>query len=149
MQQATGSAALGQAAAKASAVTNWRRAVILKYGESHSDYTKAREQGENCGKTLLGLTRCEVRGSPCESTMAGNSSGGIEAGSDETCESERCIRVVKWVQRKLRDRGYYDREVDGIPGEGTARAIRRYKKDKGLGGAPDEIDEALINSLRA
>ncbi len=148
MQQATGSASLGAAAAKASAVSNWRRAVILKYGESHSDYAKAKDQGENCGKTMLGLTRCEVRGAPCETAQAGGN-GGIEVGGDENCgDSERCVRVVKWVQRKLKDRGYYEKDVDGIPGDGTARAIRRYKKDKNLGGAPDEIDEALITSLR-
>lgn len=151
VQQATGSAALGEAAAKASAVANWRRSVILKFGESHSDFGIATSKGEACGKTMLGLTRCEVRGAPCEKTGGTTGNGNvIDAGEGEQCpvDADRCVKIVKWVQRKLKDKGYYEKELDGIPGEGTARAIRRYKRDKNIGGAPDDIDEALISSLR-
>lgn len=146
---ATGSAALGEAAAKASAIANWRRTVILNYGESHSEYAVAKKDGEpKCGKTMLGLTRCEVTAAPCEKAGSGAETGPFPI--DENCDpgDDRCVRIVKWVQRKLKQKGYYEKEVDGIPGEGTARAIRRYKKDKGIGGAADEIDEALVNSLR-
>ena len=150
VQQATGSASLGEPAAKASAVSNWRRSVILKFGESHSDYGIAQQTGQACGKTMLGLTRCEVRGAPCE--KPGATTGGSNPDwVDEVCatDSDRCVRIVKWVQRKLKQKGFYAKDVDGIPGEGTARAIRNYKKDKGIGGAPDEIDDALVQSLRA
>jgi hypothetical protein len=154
MRTATGSAALGEAAAKASAIANWRRTVILNYGESHSEYAVAQKNGDpKCGKTMLGLTRCEVTAAPCEKAGAAQDNGGINipAGPNDECspDADRCVKIVKWVQRRLKERGYYDLDVDGIPGQGTAKAIRRYKRDKNIGGAPDDIDEALINSLRA
>jgi len=146
-QTATGSASLGEAAATASAVSNWRRAVILKYGESHSDYGKARDTSKACGKTMMGLTRCEVKGAPCET--ASGSVGG-DSKYEEACEgggdSDRCVRVVRWVQRRLKAKGFYNKDVDGIPGEGTAAAVRKYKKSNGLG-SNDEIDDALLKSL--
>jgi len=145
-QTATGSASLGESAATASAVSNWRRAVILKYGESHSDYGKAKETSKACGKTMMGLTRCEVKGAPCESTSASSGDSKYEEACDGNGDSDRCVRVVRWVQRRLKAKGFYNKEVDGIPGEGTAAAVRKYKKANGLGNN-DEIDDAFLKSL--
>lgn len=44
---------------------------------------------------------------------------------------------VKEVQRRLKQWGYYDGAVDGIFGEGTARAVKKFQSKNGL--TPDGI----------
>ena len=145
VQSATGWAHYGDSAATNSAVASWRRAVILKYGERYSDYVKdAKDKSKDCGKTMLGLQRCEVRGAPCEADAV--ALGTYEEACESGDDANRCVRVVKWVRRRLKAKGYYTKEVDGIPGEGTVAAVRKYKRANRLGDN-DDIDDTFLKSL--
>lgn len=54
--------------------------------------------------------------------------------------------LIMRVQLALRMFGYYTDSLDGIMGPLTRAAIKRYRKDKGLGSS-DVIDVLLLNSL--
>ncbi len=42
--------------------------------------------------------------------------------------------TVKKTQTELKQKGYYDGEVDGVLGAQTRASLRRYQKEKGLAG---------------
>ena len=42
--------------------------------------------------------------------------------------------TIKKTQTELKQRGYYDGEVDGVLGTQTRASLRRYQKEKGLAG---------------
>jgi regulator of extracellular matrix RemA (YlzA/DUF370 family) len=48
------------------------------------------------------------------------------------CEAEADHPRIKRLQHRLHQRGYYKGSVDGLYGEGTAEAVRRFQHDKGL-----------------
>ena len=51
------------------------------------------------------------------------------------------------VQAELARRGYYDGPLDGVIGEGTRRAIRRYQRDHGLP-VTGEISPELLDAMK-
>lgn len=56
-------------------------------------------------------------------------------------------KEVKWLQQKLKDRGYYTYNIDGIFGPITKRAVTSFEKDNGLhpdGIAGPKTHEALL-----
>jgi peptidoglycan hydrolase-like protein with peptidoglycan-binding domain len=85
-----------------------------------------------------------------ETDSAAAETGSIEAGdealadgaagmdlqeSDEVAEATMKTAPtgdVVWIQRRLRDLGYYSGPVDGDAGGATRRAIRDYQTDQGL-----------------
>jgi hypothetical protein len=51
------------------------------------------------------------------------------------------------VQSALADRGYYHGEIDGVIGDGTRRAVRRFQRDAGLP-VTGRIDSRTVRALR-
>jgi len=43
-------------------------------------------------------------------------------------------KTVKAVQTELKQKGYYDGDVDGVLGAHTRAALRRYQKEQGISG---------------
>lgn len=64
--EGTGTASLAKAAAVANAIRAWRVEVVANYGELHADYDIALRRSQQCSRTVNGLYRCTVSGSPCE-----------------------------------------------------------------------------------
>ena len=57
---------------------------------------------------------------------------------------------VKWVQYKLNELGYFAGPVNGVKGDQTKRAIRRYKVGvPGMAENDDETEARFLNLLRA
>ncbi len=50
------------------------------------------------------------------------------AAADPASQAE----VVRWSQSKLKESGYYQSRIDGVPGDGTRRAVAAYQADHGL-----------------
>lgn len=48
------------------------------------------------------------------------------------CDTDATPARIAGVQRWLRERGYYDGEVDGRYDDETARAVRRFQDDRGI-----------------
>ena len=140
---ATGSAALTESGAKEKAIGNWRRSVIARYGEFFSNFEKARGSSvSRCAKTLLGLTRCEARGQPCEA--------GLTTANEISCDrddSANCSPTVKWIQTRLNAKGAR-LKVDGAEGEATRQALRKFKQTNGLGDDSD-VTEKVLQALAA
>lgn len=42
------------------------------------------------------------------------------------------LEVVRWTQSRLKESGYYQSGIDGVPGEGTRRAVAAYQADHGI-----------------
>lgn len=61
----------------------------------------------------------------------GKAIAGFFGADDPGSESERADRVRK-AQKKLRSKGYYSGEIDGIPGPQTEASLRRFQAEKGL-----------------
>lgn len=55
--------------------------------------------------------------------------------------------VAAQVQQQLAAGGYYDGEIDGIIGEATRRAIRKYERDNNLP-VDGQIDDQLLATMR-
>lgn len=53
---------------------------------------------------------------------------------------------VSRIQRELKALGYYEGSIDGVYGDSTASAVRRFQKDKGLP-VTGAIDARLLNAL--
>jgi hypothetical protein len=149
---ATGSAALTKPGAEEKAKTQWRRTVIARYGDFYGQFDQAKSTTERCTKTLLGLTRCEVRGQPCEATTVSVISGTAvvnELECNPSTDSKKCIPVVKWVQTQLNAKIGANLKADGAAGRETEAAIRRFKKQSNLlNHGNSEINDALINALK-
>jgi peptidoglycan hydrolase-like protein with peptidoglycan-binding domain len=55
--------------------------------------------------------------------------------------------VAAQVQQQLAAGGYYHGEIDGIIGEATRRAIRKYEQDNNLP-VDGQIDDQLLATMR-
>ena len=66
--------------------------------------------------------------------------------SDHTYESLGRNPTVRQVQLALQEEGYYVGDDSGNFGYETRRAVRRYKRDRGLP-IIGKIDKALLRSL--
>jgi hypothetical protein len=51
------------------------------------------------------------------------------------------------VQSTLADRGYYHGQIDGVIGDGTRSAVRRFQRDSGLP-VTGRIDTRTLRALR-
>ena len=149
---ATGAAALTRTGAEEKAKTQWRRTAISRHGDFYGQFNEAKGTTERCTRTLLGLTRCEVRGQPCEATTVAVISGTAvvnEIECNPATDSKKCIPVVKWVQTQLNAKLGGKLKADGSAGRETEAAIRRYKKQANLPNpANSDITDALINALK-
>ncbi len=138
---ATGTASLTQGGAEKSAEANWRRTVIARHGEFYSDFGKALDSSKQCGKTMLKLTRCEVRARPCPSELSAPSGQASCAG-----KSDRCDEGVLEIQLLLGKKGCPLEKEDGIEGNDTRKAIRCFQEKSKLK-RTGEIDEATRDAL--
>jgi hypothetical protein len=145
---ATGSAALTQKGAEDRAISNWRRAVVLRYGEVFATYDRAEGRSVGrCGKTILGLTRCEATGRPCEVAVATDGTGGPEIACVAKKDSKNCDPFVKWVQSRLNAKLGSNLKVDGAAGKQTQDSLRRFQRQNNLG-TSGELDDKTIAALR-
>ena len=58
----------------------------------------------------------------------------IRTGSSLADDHHVSSKTVKQVQSELKEKGYYDGDVDGVLGAQTRAGLRRYQKEKGLEG---------------
>lgn len=63
---------------------------------------------------------------------AGDAIAGFFDGDDQPSTPEARSERVREVQLKLHEKGYYDGEIDGIPGPKTRDALREYQRDNNL-----------------
>jgi hypothetical protein len=61
-------------------------------------------------------------------------------------EDAKDVSMASRVQRQLAARGYYHGAIDGIVGEGTRSAIRRYQRANGLA-VDGQIGDDLLESM--
>ena len=159
---ATGQASLTLDGAKQNAIKNWQRSVVLRYGEIFSKFDQAApgKTADLCGKTVLGLNRCEAKGRPCAPSGASNPTPGPvvigpgrerDFGNCDTTDSADCAPVVKWVQRHLNRKIDAGLKVDGAAGTNTQKAIRRFKSLRGLPNSNDATinDESFLAALES
>lgn len=74
--------------------------------------------------------------------------GAPESASYEALQVGSKGDAVKALQEKLIELGYLDGEADGIYGNGTAAAVRKFQADEGLpetGAAAPSLQEALFS----
>jgi hypothetical protein len=144
---ATGGGAIRDTRAKEKAVEAWRQQAVANNGIFFGNEKDANDgKGllvERCAKTLLGLTVCQARGRPCLVKQADLPN---EIACIKSEDSKNCNPTVKWVQKRLNDKGA-KLTVDGSPGKGTEAAIVKFKKANKLGDDSD-IDEKLIDALK-
>lgn len=55
---------------------------------------------------------------------------------------------VAQIQHLLREQGYYDGQIDGVWGEGTAAAANKYRREHGLEGTAG-LDISLLKAMNA
>jgi peptidoglycan hydrolase-like protein with peptidoglycan-binding domain len=55
---------------------------------------------------------------------------------------------VAQIQHLLREQGYYDGQIDGVWGEGTATAANKYRREHGLDATPG-LDISLLKAMNA
>ena len=154
---ATGTASLTLNGAKENAVKAWTKSVVLRYGELFAKFEQAAagKTADLCGRSTLGLHRCEAKGKPCAPGGASNPQPGTATGTvgprELQClpsDSSNCVGVVKWVQTRLNDKIGANLRPDGAEGGQTERAIRRFKRGRNLPSADDPtINEALLAAL--
>ena len=146
-----GAGAIKEERALQKAIEAWRGQAITTYGIFYGNEKVAISgagkgvEKVRCARTLIGLVVCQVRGRPCienKTEQAG------EPPIDGYCrfKPQPCDPTVKWVQRRLNDKGFSIAE-DGRPGEETKAAIRRYKVRHDLG-FDSFIDDRLVDSLK-
>lgn len=63
---------------------------------------------------------------------AGNAVGDFFDGDDQPDSPDARSERVREVQAALQEKGYYDGEVDGIPGPRTRAGLREYQRENGL-----------------
>lgn len=63
---------------------------------------------------------------------AGNAIADFFDGDDHPGTPEEQTERVRDVQVKLQEKGYYDGEIDGIPGPKTRAGLREYQRENGL-----------------
>jgi peptidoglycan hydrolase-like protein with peptidoglycan-binding domain len=63
---------------------------------------------------------------------AGNAISDFFDGDDQPGTPEARSERVREVQLKLHEKGYYDGEIDGIPGPKTRTALREYQRENNL-----------------
>jgi Putative peptidoglycan binding domain len=154
-----GAAAMNKERAIAKAVDAWRTQVITKYGVYYGDVEFATHTTDvglsepgldklHCGRTIVGLYQCEVRGQPC---MANKTEAAVvvppEIGGRCRFAEPPCDTLVIWVQHRLNRLGARIAE-DGREGAETRDAIRWFKSRNGLRPANSQIDEPFLGLLR-
>jgi hypothetical protein len=144
----SGNGALTQKGAEKKAVDAWRTQAISNHGVFYGDWAAANDgKGgdiKRCARSQLGLMICEVSGRPCQAS-APEEKHAIACTDDD---KEACVPEVKWVQKQLNEKTKSNLKVDGVPGRGTANAIRDFQKSKGLT-VNGEIDETLLKALES
>jgi peptidoglycan hydrolase-like protein with peptidoglycan-binding domain len=55
---------------------------------------------------------------------------------------------VAQIQHLLREQGYYDGQIDGVWGEGTAAAANKYRQEHGIEATP-ALDISLLKAMNA
>lgn len=118
---------------KNKAVKVWKRGIGVQYTEEMlntvighiNDYRRAKKSGALIEKVSLG-----------DKPVAAGGAGAFVVTTD----------VIKQVQQKLKDQGYYTMGVDGIMGIRTFLGVKAYQKANGM---PETgaIDAALIKSM--
>ena len=63
---------------------------------------------------------------------AGNAIADFFEGDDKPDTPEARSERVRGVQLKLHEKGYYDGEIDGIPGPKTRAALSEYQRDNNI-----------------
>ena len=58
----------------------------------------------------------------------------IRSGSSLADDHHVSSKTVKQAQSELKQKGYYDGEIDGVLGAQTRAGLRRYQKEKGIEG---------------
>lgn len=145
--RAVGAAALTLEGAKRKAIKNWQRAVIAQYGEFYGNFDKARDASvAPCGKTLIGLSRCEATGRPCVAAQEADQDGLPELRCRKR-DSVNCDGHVKWIQSRLDAIGCSPGKIDGAAGPNTASAIRCAQRKFGQEQS-GEVTAALVDKLR-
>lgn len=145
---ATGAATiLGKWRARQLGITAWQREVRAKYGERYMDFAKARGVSFECqsaspGAILSKLSkRCIVRATPCRYAT-------VENDNDEDFGQSEDDRRVFRIQRLLARAGYLDSDqIDGVYGQTTRSAVRRFQVDADLR-ATGEMDDRTYRRLR-
>lgn len=145
--RATGSAALTMEGAKRKAIQNWRRAVVAQYGEFYGNFDKAQDASvAPCGKTLIGLSRCEARGRPCVGEQEVDSEGLPEIMCRRS-DSRNCDPHVKWLQSRLNGIGCSPGKIDGADGPNTKSAVRcaqrKFRMEEN-----GEVTASLVDKLK-
>jgi hypothetical protein len=141
---ATGRAAFTLNGAKSNAITNWRRDVVARYGEFYADFEKAKDANvERCGKTIIGMQRCEASAKPCLTGAA--PSCDIAPVACTSKDSANCDPSVKAVQIKLTQKGCRT-GADGSAGPSTAAALKCFQKKAKITES-GEIDNATCAAL--
>lgn len=153
-----GPTALKDDRAYAKAVDAWRAQAITKYGIYYGDEklakytTAAGTEGTgleklHCGRTIVGLYQCEVRGRPCPASKGEVAVLPPEIGDRCRFVEPPCNTLVIWVQHRLNRLGARITE-DGREGEETRDAIRWLKSRNGLRPVNSQIDEPFLELLR-
>jgi hypothetical protein len=142
---ATGRAAFTLNGAKSNAITNWRRDVVARYGEFYADFEKAKDGNvERCGKTIIGMQRCEASAKPCLTGTA-PTCGEIAPVACKSTDSKECDPSVKAVQAKLTQKGCRT-TADGNAGPSTVTALKCFQKKAKITES-GEIDNATCAAL--
>lgn len=145
--KAVGAAALTMEGAKRKAIRNWQRAVIAQYGEFFGNFDKARDASvAPCGRTLIGLSRCEARGRPCLTEQTAEP-GEIPEIDCKRRDSRNCLPAIKWLQTRLDGIGCSPGKIDGADGPNTNSAVRcaqrKFRQEES-----GEVTAALVDQLK-
>lgn len=107
-------------------------------GEAGNQSGKALEKAGSALDKAVGATG-KALGQAGRSTAdafnkAGDAIDGFFDGDDRPSTPEARSERVREAQLKLREKGYYDGEIDGIPGPKTRDALREYQRENNLEG---------------
>lgn len=159
---AAGSATImGQASAMRSAITNWQRDVIAKWGSRWIEWEKAQDKQADCGPASVGtlgryMIRCTLVARPCGNSITAVTEQPeqheqpiqqpVEIAEPLTCEDypEGVIRRVQAAMNSCR--ACVRRiKVDGQCGPQTEQCLRVFQRRSGIQvtGLPDR--RTLIN----
>lgn len=97
----------------------------------------------------IALSGCQWWGEHMGTTKTSATSGtGQTGGATAAAAGEQAVsqQMVQTVQRRLSDRGYEVGQIDGIWGESTAGALKKFQKDKNLQ-ASGQLDEQTLAAL--
>ena len=158
---AAGSATLmGEGAAMRSAITNWQRDVIAKWGSQWMQWEKAADKVHDCGPASVGtlgryMIRCTLAARPCGGNLTVVAEEPerpvqrpVEIDDPLACE-DYPESVIRRVQGALNACRACDRriKVDGKCGAQTERCLRVFQRERGIR-VTSLPDRATIIALR-